>query len=122
MPVGSILLIIGAVVGAATSAASSGVNAKRTREANEEGLRLANIQRQDKLKLDEANEKMNKWNQRFQKKQLDFQKGEARKNRAERSEQKGYERRQGFFADSINLMNTNPAVRQGFMDTFRRPV
>jgi len=114
--------IISGVIAGGTAIGVGVSNAKRTREANEEGLRLANIQRQDKLKLDEANEKMNKWNQRFQKKQLDFQKGEARKNRAERSEQKGYERRQGFFADSINLMNTNPAVRQGFMDTFRRPV
>jgi len=118
MPVAA---IIGAVVAAGTAIGVAVVNSKRADEANEEGLTLANRARQDKLKIDEANEKMNKWNRRFSEKQFSYQKGEDRKNRAERSEQKGYDRSKEWQADSLNLVNGNPAMRNSFIGSMRRP-
>lgn len=118
----TIAAIIGAVISVTTSITSAAVNAKKTREANSEGLRLANIKRQDEMKIRESNEKLNKWEQRFKKKQLDFQKSEARKDRTERGEEKGYNRRRQFFADSLNIVNQNPAARENFMSVLRRRI
>lgn len=112
--------IIGAIIAGGTAIGVSVAQSKRAKDANQEGLQLANIKRNDDKKITEANEKMNRWNRRFTEKQFSYQKGEAKKDRAERSEQKGYDRSQQWLGNSLALVNTNPAMRDSFIGSMRK--
>ena len=112
--------IIGAVIAAGTSIIGGVINSADVDEANKIGLQLANKKRDDELKVQEANEKMNRWSMRQREKEFKFTKQEAGKTRAFQKEQYGYAQRQNFDAKNMNMVNQNAQLRSVFMNTMTR--
>lgn len=112
--------IIGAVVAIGTAVIGGVVNSQDIDKANTIGLRLANIKRQDELKVQEAKEKMDLLGLRHQKNVFKFQKKEAGLNRKEREKDRQYTKRERFKADSLDFVNKNAQSRKFFRDSVRR--
>ena len=113
-------VIIGAVIAAGTAIVGGIINSADVDEANKIGLQLANKKRDDELKVQEANEKMNRWSMRQREKEFKFTKQEAGKTRAFQKEQYGYAQRQNFDAKNMNMVNQNAQLRSTFMQAMTR--
>ncbi len=112
--------VIGAVVAIGGAIISGVMSSQDTEEVNRVGLQLANIKREDDLKIQEANERMNKLGLEQRKKEFGFQRKEARLDRAEREKDRQYGKREKFKADNLDFVNKNAQSRQLFKNSVRR--
>lgn len=122
MPIISVGLasIIGAVIAAGSTAIGVAVNNQQIDEYNQMGMQMANQKRQDELKLQEENARMNRMGMRQRKKEFKWQKSEAEKGRKERKGEREYGKRQQSFANTMGMVNQNAQLRSVFMDTMTR--
>ena len=124
MPIGA---IIGAVVSIGSVIIGGVMDSQDADEVNRVGLQLANIARQDKFKVDAANERLSKMGLSHQKDILNFNKKEAKlsrvereKDRKEREGDRQYGKREKFKADSLDFVNKNAQSRSLFLNSVRR--
>jgi len=130
MPVGTataVAAIITAIIGTGTTIATSAMNNKAVEDANEESFKLAEQKRLDELEWRKENDKLNKFNKEMTKQQLALQKKkfyfgqqEAEEERAERSEERGYNRAQQNATRIANQVNQNAALRNNFINIWSR--
>lgn len=120
MPFTAIATIIGAIIGAGAGIAQSTISSRDAQEANDEALRLANIQRQDTLNAQAATDQMNRLTLRQRRREFQWGKEEAEKGRAERAEERGYGRRQQFLGNTLGMVNQNAAMRSNLVNLFQR--
>lgn len=106
-----------AVGGAITSAVISSNDAE---DAKNESLKLANISRQDKLKLDATNEKLEKYRLRQRDRELAFQKSEAAQGKKEREIERNYNMQQTQFNNSLGFINSNETLKGNFLSLLKR--
>lgn len=99
---------------------SSYFTSQEVDDAQNESLRLANISRQDKLKIDEANEKLNWYQVRQRDKELAFQKAEAEAGRKERKEISDYNMRMDQFNNALGFINSSDTLRGNFLSLMKR--
>jgi len=117
MPIG---VIIGAVIAAGASIVGSAVNASQVDDYNKMGERLANQKRQDELKMQEENNKLNRYGLRTQRMGLRQQKKEFKQGVKERESDRQYGRRQQSFANTMGMVNQNANLRSTFMNAMTR--
>jgi len=99
---------------------SSAINSKDVEGAKEESLKLANISRADKLKLDATNEKLTKYQLRQRDRELAFQKSEAAQGKKEREVDRNYNMQQTQFNNALGFINSNDALKGNFLAAVRR--
>ena len=112
----AIAIIIAAVVGASVTIGTTVANNQDIAEANEEGFKLANQSREDQKEITTNNMKIANMNAELQKGRLGFEVGEAARNREERAQDKSYAKRQNDFANSVNMVNQNQAMRDSLLN------
>lgn len=112
--------IISAIIAAGGILVSTLLNNAAVEDANQEGLRLANISRNDKLKLEADNKKLSETELRLRKKRLGYEREAELFGRAERAEERGYVRRERFFDKQIGLLNRNDAMRNQLVNVWRK--
>ena len=112
--------IIGAVIGLGATIIGGIMDEQDTDEANRIGMRLAETTRQDQLKVQAANEKMDRLGLRHQKNILKFQKKEAGLDRKEREKDRQYAKRENFKAENLDFVNKNATARNAFLNSVRR--
>lgn len=115
-----IATIIGAVIAAGAAIIGTAVNNQQVDEYNAMGERLANLKRQDELKLQEENARMNRMGMRQRKKEFKWTQGEADKDRKERKGEREYGKRQQGYANTMGMVNSNAQLRSVFMNTMTR--
>ncbi len=118
MPI--IAAIIGAVAVIGTTIIGTSENSKDVDEVNRIGQMNANRAREDKLKRDKWNEDYDRWGMRQKEKEFAWGKKESKKDRAERAEVRGYERRERTMANTLGMVNQNATLRDIFLKTSRR--
>jgi hypothetical protein len=111
-------LIISAIVGAGTSIYSGNKQNEAIEDARKESAFWANRQRQDKLNVDAANEKINKWNMKMREKEFAWQKSEDKKGRKERGEEWGYQRRENQWGKLLGIANQNKQIKDSLLAYF----
>ncbi len=112
--------VIGAVVAIGTAVIGGIMDSQDTDEANKIGLQLAKIQREDKLKVNRANERLSRMGLQHQKNILRSQKRESALDRKEREKDRQYGKRERFKADSLDFVNKNAQSRSLFLNSVRR--
>ena len=108
-------VIIAALIAGGASLASAGISASEQEKAREEEKGLAGIRRGDVLKQQETSEALSRaqmaQSERMGLQSLAFQKGEAEKGRAERSEERVYGRKKENYQNALALLNNNLALQ-----------
>jgi len=121
MPIATgLAMIIAAIVAATGLTTSTVLNNAAVDDANEQGLKLANISRQDQLRREQEQNRLSQASLRLQKKQLKFQRETELFGRKERAEEKGYVRRERQFDKQLGLINRNDAIRNQLVSVWRR--
>ena len=113
-------MIIAAIIGAIGTGVTTSLNNQAIEDSNQEGLRLANIQRQDKLRLDADNKRLAQAQLRLQRREQKMRQETEMFGRKERAQERGYTMRQQRFANQINLLNRNDAMRDQLVNIWRR--
>ncbi len=88
--------------------------------AREEAQAIDSRARNDRLRVENANAKLNEAEQRRRENELRWQKAESRKNRAERKTERDYTMQQNQFKNAFSLLNTNEAFRNNYLNVMRR--
>jgi len=112
--------IISAVIGIGSKIIGGVMDSQDADEANRVGLRLANMTRQDNLRVQAANERMGTLGLKHQKNVLKFQKKEAGLDRKEREKDRQYAKRENFKAENLDFVNKNATARNAFLNSVRR--
>ena len=126
-----IATIIGAVVAAGAAVFGAVIDSNDVDEANRIGLQLAEQTREDKLKLEEEERKLNRFgivmrgrefdkSMKQRQEEFDFTKKEKKLDRKERERDRQYAKREKFKADSLDFVNKNAQTRSLFMNSVRR--
>lgn len=105
--------VIAALIGAAGTFASAGLQMGATEEAREEAKRLAELQRKDVREAQMRAEALTK-------ESMAFQKEEAALGRAERAEQRAYQRQVNAWKRAANLINGNQALKNNLVNIWGR--
>ena len=117
MPVGT---IIGAIVAAGATITATAISNAAIEDANEQGLKLSKIAREDELRKQRESERLNKAYIRLQKKELQYKREAELFGRKERAEERGYGRRQQTFSNQLGILNRNDAMRNQLVSIWRR--
>ena len=117
MPVASIIAAVVAVAGTITSAAISSSDAD---DAQKEGKKLANIKREDELRRERENKRLNNAELRLRKKELGYQREAELYDRKERGLERGMISREKHSANMMNLVNSNEVLKSNFLNIFQR--
>jgi len=116
--------ILAAIIGAVTVIGSTvmGINANSedVDEVNRIGQINANRDRQDQLKRDEWDKNIDRWSMRQKGKEFRWEKGEAKKNRAERMMDRKMGAEQTGMQNMLGLVNQNANLRQIMLNTSKR--
>jgi len=120
MAVGTVFTIIAAIIAAGAAVTTTAMENSATEEAGKESEYWANLQRQDQLAARRAGDKINKWSMRLKEKMFKWEKGEAKKARAERAEERGYVRRQTHWGKILGVANQNKQVKDSLLAYFPR--
>lgn len=120
MPIQGIFFVLAAIVGAVSATESQDKQNAALKEAQEEARKLAEIRRQDDLKLAADNKVLNEKYLKLKKEGFAFEKREARLGRAERAEERGYARRERTFDKQFSILNRNDAMRNNLVNIWRR--
>jgi hypothetical protein len=99
---------------------SSSISSSDMDEAKNESLKLANISRQDKLKIDAANEKLEKYRLRQTDRELAFRKSEAAQSKKEREIERNYNMQQTQFNNALGFINSNETLKGNFLSLIKR--
>jgi len=113
-------VIIAGIFAVGGTLLSSYFTSQEVDDAKEESLKLANISRADKLKIDEANEKLNWYQVRQRDKELAFQKTEAEAGRAERKKINDYNMQMDQFNNALGFINSSETLRGNFLSMMKR--
>jgi len=115
-----IFTVVAGVIAAGAALTTTFMQNSAIDDASKESQYWANLQRKDKLAIDAANEKLNKWSMRMKEKQFAWDKEESKKNRAERSEEKGYVRRETQWGKLLGVANQNKQMKDSLLAYFPR--
>jgi len=117
MPIGA---IIGAVIAGGAAIIGGVINSNDVEEANKIGLQTYNQEREDRLKNEAYQKKMDKFSMGMQKKQFAFSKQQFAQGVKERESDRQYGKRMNFDAKNMNMVNQNAQLRSVFMNTMTR--
>jgi hypothetical protein len=122
MPV--ITATAGLILGSLFSGLFSYMSADEQNEALSEAQEEARLLEEQRIKMLERqqaqNEKMDKYGMEWNEKKFAYQKSEGRKDRRERAEERGYQRREGHFNKTMSLLNTNQALKSNTLGFLKR--
>jgi len=116
----AIAAIIGAVVAAGAAITGAVINAQDVDEANKIGLQTYNLEREDRLKNEAEQKKINSFSMGMEKKKFAQNRKEFRQGVKERETDRQYGRRQNTMANTMNMVNQNAQLRSVFMNTMTR--
>ena len=88
--------------------------------AKQEAKTLEALRRRDAQIDSEKQDEMTALNLKQREREFAWEKGEARKTRAERAEEKGYQRRERHFDKSMTLLNADQTLRNNYLSFIRR--
>jgi len=113
-------IIIAAIIAAGAAIITTVLSNSATEDAQNEAKKLANIRRQDELKVNDDNMRLSKAGLRLQKKQLQYQRDAELYGRKERSFERGQAARESYLGKQLSLVNSNDALRMQYVNLFKR--
>ena len=99
---------------------SEGLESSDIEAAKGEARAIDSRARNDRLRVENANNKLNEAEQRRRDSELRWKKAESRKSRAERKTERDYTMQQNQFKNAFSLLNTNEAFRNNYLNVTRR--
>jgi len=90
-----------------------------TNFANAKAEKYYNLERQDNLAIQKANEKLSKEQLRLQKLSLQYQRDAELYGRKERGLERGMAARENKFAQTLSFLNANDQIRNNYVNIWR---
>ena len=114
-----IATIISAIIGAGTTLDSSTKQIEATKKAGKESRELAEITRQDQLAAQRRSTALGREQMGLTRQSLAMQKEEADLGRAERSEERSYNRLQDRWQRGFDVLNSNQQLLKNLSAKFK---
>ena len=117
--VASVITDIGGII---TDFIGMGLNSAQASEAQGLTLQMFNQQLAAEKKQSDFDNSMSLKQFGLQEEAFDWQKGESRKDRREREEERQYGRREGQFNKAIDMVNQNQMMRNNYANLFQQKI
>lgn len=115
-----IAAIIGGVIAIGTTIAGAVVESNMADEANAKAEEMWNTQRTDEKKMKKDNEKVAKWDRRFQQQQFQFGKEVKTEQLKTEKETLAFNKRQKQLQNTLGIINGIPQARSVMVEMFNR--